>query len=189
IDSTGTKYYHQDQLSNRLVTSSTGAVLAQMGHFPFGESWYNATGDKLLFTTYERDAESGNDYATARTHINRLSRFSSADPAAGSTGDPQTLNGYLYTRDDPVDFVDPLGLYRDGPGQCSTGSGDPCGGAGGGGWSEMDIFAFAFTPTYYGEDGPVFGNIDALDLIGGPGGSGFFGGPMDVSGLVRQAMV
>lgn len=22
------------------------------GHFPFGESWYNATNDKLQFTTY-----------------------------------------------------------------------------------------------------------------------------------------
>ncbi len=32
IDSSGTKYCHQDQHSNRLVTSSTGAVVEQMGH-------------------------------------------------------------------------------------------------------------------------------------------------------------
>jgi len=54
-----------------------------MGHFPFGESWYNASGDKLLFTSYERDSESGNDYALARYHINRLGRFSSPAPLAG----------------------------------------------------------------------------------------------------------
>jgi hypothetical protein len=38
IDSTGTKYYHQDHLSNRLVTDSSGNTAAQLGHFPFGES-------------------------------------------------------------------------------------------------------------------------------------------------------
>src|SRR6266446_5640104 len=52
IDSSGTKYYHQDHLSNRLMTDSNGNTLAQLGHYPFGESWYNASNDKLLFTTY-----------------------------------------------------------------------------------------------------------------------------------------
>src|SRR5437762_7073504 len=92
IDSSGTKYYHQDHLSNRLVTDSSGNTVAQMGHFPFGESWYNASGDKLLFTTYERDSESGNDYAMMRSYVNRLARFSSPDPLSGSTGNPQSLN-------------------------------------------------------------------------------------------------
>src|ERR1041384_8181358 len=40
IDSLGTKYYHQDHLSNRLVTDSSGTTVSQMGHYPFGESWY-----------------------------------------------------------------------------------------------------------------------------------------------------
>jgi RHS repeat-associated protein len=110
IDSSGTKYYHQDHLSNRLVTSSTGATLEQMGHFSFGESWYNSTGDKLLFTTYERDAESGNDYAQARYYANRLARFSILDPLSGSTSDPQSLNRYLYSRNDPINLIDPTGM-------------------------------------------------------------------------------
>jgi len=110
IDSSGTKYYQQDELSNRLVTDSSGNVLAQLGHYPFGESWYNSTGDKLLFTSYERDAESGNDYALARSYVNRLARFSSVDPLAGSSGDPQTLNRYSYTLGDPVNLLDPTGL-------------------------------------------------------------------------------
>ncbi len=50
IDSSGAKYYHQDQLSNRLVTDSSGNTVEQLSHFPFGESWYNATNDKLEFT-------------------------------------------------------------------------------------------------------------------------------------------
>jgi RHS repeat-associated protein len=109
IDSSGTKYYHRDHLSNRLVTSSTGATLAQMGHFPFGESWYNASNDKLIFTTYERDAESGNDYAIAKNYISRLGRFISPDTMSGNAVNPQSLNRYSYVLNNPGNLVDPSG--------------------------------------------------------------------------------
>jgi len=109
FDSTGTHYYHRDHLSNRLVTDSSGNVAEQLGHYPFGESWYNTSGDKLFFTTYERDAESGNDYAQARYSVSRLGRFSSVDPLAGHTANPQSLNRYAYVLGNPVNFVDPLG--------------------------------------------------------------------------------
>ncbi len=69
IESGATKYYHQDHLSNRVVTDSSGNTVAQLGHYPFGESWYNASNDKLLFTSYERDSESGNDYAMMRSYV------------------------------------------------------------------------------------------------------------------------
>ena len=49
IDSTGTKYYHQDHLSNRLVTDSSGNTYEQMGHYPFGDPWYNATNDRSFW--------------------------------------------------------------------------------------------------------------------------------------------
>ena len=113
IDSAGTKYYHQDNLSNRVVTDSSGNTYAQMGHFPFGESWYNVTNDKLTFTTYERDAESGNDYAMARMYISRLGRMSSADPLVGNIADPQSLNRYAYVANDPSELVDPSGACVD----------------------------------------------------------------------------
>jgi len=125
LDSSGTKYYHQDHLSNRLVTDSRSNTFAQMGHFPYGESWYNATNDKLIFTTYERDSESGNDYAMARYSMSRLGRFSSPDPLAGSVGDPQSLNRYDYTRDNPVNLVDPSGRRECEPAGCT---GDQSGG-------------------------------------------------------------
>ena len=125
IDSSGTKYYHQDHLSNRLVTSSTGNTLAQMGHFPFGESWYNSTSDKLLFTTYERDAESGNDYAQARYYVNRLARFLSLDPLAGDISDPQSLNRYNYVENDPANLVDPSGADPEVVPTCQL-TEDPC---------------------------------------------------------------
>jgi RHS repeat-associated protein len=111
IDTTGTKYYHQDHLSNRLVTDSSGNTVTQMGHFPFGESWYNATKDKLTFTSYERDAESGNDYAKARYYISRLARFSTPDSVAGNPSNPQSWNRYTYVLNDPINLNDPEGEY------------------------------------------------------------------------------
>jgi RHS repeat-associated protein len=111
IDSSGTKYYHQDQLSNRLVTDSSGNISAQLGHYPLGESWYNSSNDKLAFTTYERDSESGNDYAMARFNASPLGRFLSPDLVAGNIADPQSLNRFSYTHNDPINLVDPSGAF------------------------------------------------------------------------------
>jgi RHS repeat-associated protein len=109
IDGSTTKYYHQDHLSNRLTTDSSGTALEQKGHFPFGEDWYQGS-DKLKFTTYERDSESGNDFAMARYNVNRLGRFASPDPLAGSIANPQSLNRYAYVQNTPANLVDPSGL-------------------------------------------------------------------------------
>jgi RHS repeat-associated protein len=106
-----TNYYQADHLSNRVTTDTNGNIVGQQGHYPFGESWYlTNTTTKWQFTSYERDAESGNDYAMARYDVNRLGRFSSPDPLAGSVGDPQSLNRYAYVGNDPLSNVDPLGL-------------------------------------------------------------------------------
>jgi RHS repeat-associated protein len=111
IESGTTKYHHTDHLSPRLTTDTSGNVLGQQGHYPYGESWYlSSTTTKWQFTSYERDAESGNDYAVFRYYLNRLGRFSSADPLAGSIADPQSLDRYSYARGDPIDATDPLGL-------------------------------------------------------------------------------
>jgi RHS repeat-associated protein len=109
IVGTTTTYYHHDQLSNRLVTSSSGTSIEQIGHYPFGESWYNSSGDKLMFTSYERDTESGNDYAKARYYASRLGRFLGLDPISGSVSDPQSLNHFAYVENDPINAADPSG--------------------------------------------------------------------------------
>jgi RHS repeat-associated protein len=105
-----TTYYHNDHLSNRVVTNSSGTVVEQLGHMPYGESWYDTGSEKHKFTTYERDAESGNDFAMARYDVSRLGRFASPDPLSGSISNPQSLNHYTYAGNDPINAADPTGM-------------------------------------------------------------------------------
>ena len=108
----GTTYYHPDHLSNRVLSDSTGASVGQREHYPFGENWYESgTTTKLKFTSYERDAESGNDYAMARFDVDRLGRFLTPDPVAGGVTNPQSLNRYAYVQNDPIDLSDPSGAF------------------------------------------------------------------------------
>jgi RHS repeat-associated protein len=97
-----------------VLTDSSGNFKGQRAHFPFGETWYETgTTSKLKFTSYERDSETGNDFAMARYHVNRLGRFSSVDPVSGSTSSPQSFNRYAYVSNDPVNFGDPSGLFQE----------------------------------------------------------------------------
>src|SRR5262249_49088341 len=90
-------------------------VSAQVGHYPFGEQWYAPSGStKWAFTTYERDGESGLDYARGRTYVPSLGRFASSDPVLGAASLPQTLNRFAYVLNDSINMVDPLGLCGGG---------------------------------------------------------------------------
>jgi RHS repeat-associated protein len=87
-----------------------GGTSGQQGHFPFGESWYQSgTTTKWMFTSYERDNESGLDYAMARFYLNRVASFCSADPIEGWPEDPQSWNRYAYVENDPINLEDPSG--------------------------------------------------------------------------------
>ncbi|HKV04434.1 MAG TPA: RHS repeat-associated core domain-containing protein [Candidatus Acidoferrales bacterium] len=113
IEGVATQYYLHDLLSPRVTAASnfgTVTILGHQGHYPFGEQWYAAnTTTKWGYTTYERDSESGNDYATARYYVNRLGRFNALDPVGGSADDPQSLDLYTYVRNDAENMLDPSG--------------------------------------------------------------------------------
>lgn len=66
------------------------------------------------YTGKERDTESGNDYFQARYYASNIGRFMSPDPSELSYADmtnPQSLNLYSYTMNNPLSFTDPTGLY------------------------------------------------------------------------------
>jgi RHS repeat-associated protein len=112
IEAGATQYYHEDHLSVRLMTDANGNKIGEQGHFPFGESWYSHnTTTKWMFTSYERDNESGLDYAMARFYNSRTGGFCSADPVEGRPEDPQSWNRYSYVENDPINLTDPSGKF------------------------------------------------------------------------------
>lgn len=113
ITSGAITYALDDQLSTRLEVDSSATTIRTFGHFPFGETWYEPqASSKWKFTSYERDSESGLDYADARYEASQFGRFTSLDPLSGSPGNPQSLNRYAYVGNDPVNFTDPTGRLR-----------------------------------------------------------------------------
>src|SRR5579875_256399 len=148
--SVGTHYYHQDQLSVRAITDVSGTKISDEGHFPFGEQWYaNSAATKWFFTSYERDAESGNDYAMAREYVNRLGRFSALDPASADGDDPQSMNRYSYAENDPINNVDPSGQdwYLDG---ADISIGMPWMAPNFGEWDEFEIMSIPVEAEWWG---------------------------------------
>lgn len=66
------------------------------------------------FTSYDRSAPTGLDYAINRTYDSKQGRFTQVDPigmSAVSLAAPQTLNMYTYCGNDPINYVDPSGLF------------------------------------------------------------------------------
>jgi RHS repeat-associated protein len=106
-------YYFTDPLGNtRTITDATGHVCYDADFTPYGQeiNHANTCPQNYKFTGYERDLETGNDYAFARFYNPRLGRFMTPDPLGGGLGDPQSLNRYAYVLNDPANLTDPSGL-------------------------------------------------------------------------------
>jgi RHS repeat-associated protein len=128
VNSNATQYSMADHLgSPRVITNLSASVVSRRDYMPFGEDLGAGTGGRTTgmgfsggsgdnnrkkFTDYERDAESGLDFAQARYSSFAQGRFTSPDPFAGSAtiGNPQTFNRYVYCGNNPVNAVDPSGL-------------------------------------------------------------------------------
>ena len=107
-----TQYFLSDRLSARLALSDVGAVAGRQATLPFGEDFAESgTQEKHHFTSYERDGESGTDYAVNRQYSQTVGKFMQVDPIDGSRTVPTTLNRYAYVQGDPINRVDPIGLF------------------------------------------------------------------------------
>jgi RHS repeat-associated protein len=116
----GLQHFHLDHLgSPRIITGSSGQILAQHLYFPFGEEATDPGQDAeaLKFTGHERDDldSSGTtrdlDYMHARYFSAHLGRFQSVDAVGGSSGLPQSWNRYNYVIGNPLKYTDPRGQY------------------------------------------------------------------------------
>ena len=107
-------YHHLDHLGGASIdTDEKGSILQSMEYYPFGEtrvsenmSSYKNT---YAFTGQELDEDTGLYYYKARYYHPEIGRFLSLDPWAGDISDPQTLNKYSYTRNNPLKYTDPSG--------------------------------------------------------------------------------
>jgi RHS repeat-associated protein len=127
-------WVHEDPVTkSKRVTDRFGDVVSAVELDPWGadtgRSWQEYFQPRL-FTTYTRDWN-GSDEAAMRRYNRGHSRFDQPDPDDGGydLADPQSLNRYSYTQNDPVNLVDPTGLFALAPprieppidpGQCYT---------------------------------------------------------------------
>lgn len=118
-----TQYLGTDMLqSPRILTDQNGQVISRRDFMPFGEdipnfgartqaNGYKADNLRQKFTGYEKDNETGLDFAEARYYNNTVGRFTAVDPllASGKSANPQTFNRYAYSLNRPLIMSDPSG--------------------------------------------------------------------------------
>ncbi len=127
-------YYHMDHMgSSEFLTSDvTQRVTSWTSYDEWGNITHNAVlkcGTRELdlvktYTGHERDSVLGQYYAKARMYDtadkhgsskgNKLGdkRFTAVDPVKGNVRNPQSLVQYTYVLNNPLMYVDPLGLMN-----------------------------------------------------------------------------
>ncbi len=110
------EFNHPDRLGTKLITNQAGGTSYSQSTLPFGtplNSESTVTTYSKRFTSYERSARTGLDYANNRTYDSKQGRFTQVDPIGmGDTNlaNPQSLNLYAYCQNDPINHSDPSGL-------------------------------------------------------------------------------
>ena len=108
-NSSGVVYLHSDHLGSTSATS--GATSSAQTYYPFG-SIRTTTGTPPTdfgFTGQKRDASANLMYYGARYYDSALGRFISADTIVPAPTNPQSLNRYSYTLNNPIKYTDPDG--------------------------------------------------------------------------------
>jgi RHS repeat-associated protein len=177
VSSGSVYYYFVDHLgSTRSMTNAAGSACFKADYLPYGaentpSGFTDSCNTSYKFTGYERDGETGNDYAFARYYNQRLGRFMSGDPLAGDTGDPQSLNRYAYVRNNPINRIDPTGLTcYDANGEPDAAFSDPSeceSGSGGGTWDD-DAWFQPIAPAWLNSSQGTVGSLlsAAVNIFG-----------------------
>jgi RHS repeat-associated protein len=116
------QYHHPDRLGTRLITDSSGGIISEQIHLPYGTALSgestnygsSANPSKKRFTSYERSDGTKLDNAVNRQYHSGLGRFTQVDPIgikASDLNNPQSLNLYAYCGNDPINHTDPDGLF------------------------------------------------------------------------------
>lgn len=111
INPDGSKnYYHPDHLgSTRIITNEGGDVIAEYEYLPYGGELAGGNNSVYTFTGQEHDPEINLMYYKARYHSPYLRQFTQPDSIIPEIYNPQALNRYAYTLNNPVIYIDPSG--------------------------------------------------------------------------------
>ncbi|MGB8592993.1 MAG: RHS repeat-associated core domain-containing protein [Candidatus Acidiferrales bacterium] len=110
-----TDYYEADGLGSISSLSTSAGALADTYTYDSYGSTTNSSGSVTNFFRYagrEFDTETGLYFNRARYYDPTTGRFLSEDPVDFDGG----INFYEYVGNNPVSFIDPLGLYHVKPG-------------------------------------------------------------------------
>jgi len=102
-------FYHYDGLGSVVALSNTsGAIVASYSYDAFGTATVTGTeyGNPYRFTGRRWDDETSLYYYRARMYKPDIGRFLQPDPIGYDDG----MNMYAYVGNNPVRFVDPMGL-------------------------------------------------------------------------------
>ncbi|HLD05984.1 MAG TPA: RHS repeat-associated core domain-containing protein [Candidatus Nanoarchaeia archaeon] len=103
-----TFYFHNDHLgSATVVTDEDGKVVEEKKYDPFGVEL--AGSSKIGYNSKELDKDTELNYYGARYYGSEFGRFTTADTVKGKLTNPQSLNLYAYTLNNPLKYVDPSG--------------------------------------------------------------------------------
>jgi RHS repeat-associated protein len=117
-----TRYVHTDNLTgSNVITDATGVASEYLDYYPYGAPRLDSTfggykGEKRKFIGQEYDTPTGLSYLNARYYNGARGGFVSEDPvfigvpSKQTITDPQSLNSYSYSDDNPINRSDPSGL-------------------------------------------------------------------------------
>ena len=107
-------FYLVDGLgSTRLLTDGQGQVVNAYGYEAFGEtvSHSGTATNAYQYAGEQFDGETGDYYLRQRFYDTSSGRFGRMDTYEGRLNEPLTLHKYIYANDNPINSIDPTGLF------------------------------------------------------------------------------
>lgn len=100
--------------STRQLADASGNIVENYSYDAYGMAVGfvpSASATKMLYCGEQYDSSLSQYYLRARYYDQSNGRFTTLDPYAGDTSDPQSLHKYTYCHNDPANGVDPSGLF------------------------------------------------------------------------------